>query len=85
MRCDLGAGHGGGHGTAAGPTDARSADGDLFGEQRLIDTVVRATATATGYPAPEALRRLMHALLAHRDHDLRDDATVMLVEWHPER
>ncbi|WP_051731575.1 PP2C family protein-serine/threonine phosphatase [Kitasatospora phosalacinea] len=66
-----------------GVTEARSADGDLFGEQRLVDTVVRAT--ATGHPAPEALRRLMHALLAHRDHDLRDDATVMLVEWHPER
>ncbi|MEV0533606.1 PP2C family protein-serine/threonine phosphatase [Kitasatospora sp. NPDC050463] len=66
-----------------GVTEARSADGDLFGEQRLIDTVVRAI--ATGLPAPEALRRLMHGLLAHRDHDLRDDATVMLVEWHPDR
>ncbi|WP_329501110.1 PP2C family protein-serine/threonine phosphatase [Kitasatospora herbaricolor] len=66
-----------------GVTEARSAAGDTFGEQRLIDTVVRAT--ATGDPAPEALRRLMHALLAHRDHDLRDDATVMLVEWHPDR
>ena len=65
-----------------GVTEARSACGDLFGEQRLIDTVVRAT--ATGDPAPEALRRLMHALLAHRDHDLRDDATVVLVEWHPD-
>ncbi|MEU1424946.1 PP2C family protein-serine/threonine phosphatase [Kitasatospora sp. NPDC005751] len=66
-----------------GVTEARSATGQLFGEQRLIDTVVRAT--AGGHPAPEALRRLMHALLAHRDHHLRDDATVVLVEWHPDR
>ncbi|BFV56469.1 PP2C family protein-serine/threonine phosphatase [Kitasatospora sp. CMC57] len=66
-----------------GVTEARSATGDVFGEKRLIDTVVRAT--ASGEPAPEVLRRLMHALLAHRDHDLRDDATVMLVEWHPDR
>ncbi|GAA4983543.1 PP2C family protein-serine/threonine phosphatase [Kitasatospora paranensis] len=64
-----------------GVTEARSTTGDLFGEERLIDTVVRAT--STGERAPEALRRLMNALLAHRDHDLRDDATVMLVEWHP--
>ena len=64
-----------------GVTEARSPVGDLFGEQRLIDTVVRAT--AAGEPAPEALRRLMRAILAHHDHRLRDDATVLLAEWHP--
>ena len=66
-----------------GVTEARSTDGDLFGEQRLIDSVVRAA--ATGESAPEVLRRLMRALLVHRDHALRDDATVMLIEWHPDR
>jgi serine phosphatase RsbU (regulator of sigma subunit) len=66
-----------------GVTEARSTGGDLFGEQRLIDSVVRAA--ATGESAPEVLRRLMRALLAHRDHALRDDATVMLIEWHPDR
>ncbi len=40
-------------------------------------------ATAAGEPAPEALRRLMRAILAHHDHRLRDDATVLLAEWHP--
>ncbi|GJF32518.1 hypothetical protein KNE206_52180 [Kitasatospora sp. NE20-6] len=66
-----------------GVTEARSAAGDLFGEQRLVDSVVRTT--AAGDPAPEALRRLVHALLTHRDHRLQDDATVLLVEWHPDR
>ncbi|MFG3350227.1 PP2C family protein-serine/threonine phosphatase [Streptomyces sp. NPDC048018] len=64
-----------------GVIEARSAVGDLFGEQRLADTVIRAT--AAGDPAPEALRRLVQELLQHQDHRLRDDATIILAEWHP--
>ncbi|MET9537440.1 PP2C family protein-serine/threonine phosphatase [Streptomyces sp. NPDC006553] len=64
-----------------GVTEARSPDGDLFGEQRLADTVIRAT--AAGDPAPEALRRLVQRLRHHQDHKLRDDATILLIEWHP--
>ncbi|MFF7777424.1 PP2C family protein-serine/threonine phosphatase [Streptomyces tanashiensis] len=64
-----------------GITEARSTRGDLFGEDRLADTVIRAT--AAGDPAPEALRRLLHELLRHQDHRLRDDATIVLAEWHP--
>ncbi|MFJ7065982.1 PP2C family protein-serine/threonine phosphatase [Streptomyces sp. NPDC101115] len=66
-----------------GVTEARSAAGDLFGEQRLADTVIRAT--AAGDPAPEALRRLVQELVHHQDHRLRDDATILLAEWHPHR
>ncbi|MFE5301870.1 PP2C family protein-serine/threonine phosphatase [Streptomyces sp. NPDC056632] len=66
-----------------GVTEARSAAGDLFGEQRLADTVLRAI--AAGDPAPEALRRLVQKLLHHQDHRLRDDATILLIEWHPQR
>ncbi|WP_369185465.1 PP2C family protein-serine/threonine phosphatase [Streptomyces sp. Y1] len=65
-----------------GVTDARSPGGETFGEERLTDTLVRHT--ASGEPAPEALRHLIHALLAHQDHRLRDDATIALVAWHPE-
>jgi hypothetical protein len=36
---------------------------------------------AAGQPAPETMRRLMHAILAHQDGELQDDATAMLVEW----
>ncbi|MFJ9775929.1 PP2C family protein-serine/threonine phosphatase [Kitasatospora sp. NPDC101157] len=66
-----------------GVTEARSAAGELFGEHRLTDTLVHHM--AGGAPAPEALRRLVRALLAHQDHQLRDDATIALAEWHPRR
>ncbi|MFE5620896.1 PP2C family protein-serine/threonine phosphatase [Streptomyces virginiae] len=64
-----------------GVTEARSPDGDLFGEDRLTDTVIRSL--ASGHNAPESLRRLVQNLLAHQDHRLRDDATILLAEWHP--
>ncbi|MFF3619282.1 PP2C family protein-serine/threonine phosphatase [Streptomyces sp. NPDC002467] len=64
-----------------GVTEARSRDGDLFGEQRLIDAVLRSD--AAGDPAPETLRRLVQSLRVHQDHRLRDDATLLLVDWHP--
>ncbi|MFJ3960787.1 PP2C family protein-serine/threonine phosphatase [Streptomyces sp. NPDC090036] len=63
-----------------GITEARSPEGDLFGEERLADTVIRST--ASGDNAPEALRRLVN-LLTHHQHHLRDDATILLIEWHP--
>ncbi|MEV7596023.1 PP2C family protein-serine/threonine phosphatase [Kitasatospora sp. NPDC089797] len=64
-----------------GVTDARSTIGDTFGEERLTDALVQHM--AGGEPAPEALRHLIHSLLAHQDHRLRDDATILLAEWHP--
>ncbi|MGW3071601.1 PP2C family protein-serine/threonine phosphatase [Kitasatospora sp. NPDC001132] len=65
-----------------GVTDARSPTGDVFGEERLTDTLVQHM--ASGEPAPEALRHLTHSLLAHQNHRLRDDATILLAEWHPQ-
>ncbi|MYV71735.1 SpoIIE family protein phosphatase, partial [Streptomyces sp. SID2131] len=64
-----------------GVTEARSSGGDFYGEERLADTVIRAT--AAGAPAPEALRRLVQGLRQHQGHKLRDDATILLTEWHP--
>ncbi|MFD0366741.1 PP2C family protein-serine/threonine phosphatase [Streptomyces sp. NPDC127114] len=66
-----------------GVTDARSATGELFGERRLADIVVRAL--TEGLPAPEALRRLIQHILVHQDQRLSDDATTLLAEWHPGR
>ncbi|GAA3399221.1 PP2C family protein-serine/threonine phosphatase [Streptomyces roseoviridis] len=66
-----------------GVTEARSPDGGLFGEQRLADTVIRFM--AAGESAPEALRRIIQSLVRQGDHALRDDATILLVEWHPTR
>ncbi|MEU8842651.1 PP2C family protein-serine/threonine phosphatase [Streptomyces roseus] len=64
-----------------GVTEARSPDGSLFGEQRLADAVIRSI--ASGESAPEALRRLVQSLLSRQQHRLRDDATIVLAEWHP--
>ncbi|MEV4194226.1 PP2C family protein-serine/threonine phosphatase [Streptomyces toxytricini] len=65
-----------------GVTEARGPDGSVFGEQRLADTVIRST--AAGDTAPEALRRLIQFVRGHQEHKLRDDATILLVEWHPD-
>jgi GNAT superfamily N-acetyltransferase len=61
-----------------GVTEARDAAGECFGTDRLTDLVER---DAGHLPAPEALRRLCHAALAHYDGPPADDATLMLVEW----
>ena len=62
-----------------GVVEARSESGELFGKQRLGDLLVRACADAS-LPA-ETMRRLMHAVLAHQVATLKDDATLLLVEW----
>ncbi|MFH9825603.1 PP2C family protein-serine/threonine phosphatase [Streptomyces bobili] len=64
-----------------GVTEARAANGDLFGEERLADTVIRSM--AAGHNAAEALRSLVDHLMHYQQGQRRDDATVMLIEWHP--
>ncbi|MFF8773043.1 PP2C family protein-serine/threonine phosphatase [Kitasatospora sp. NPDC015120] len=64
-----------------GVTEARGTAGELFGLERFADFVIRAT--AAGEEAPEALRRLIHAILAHQENKLSDDATIMMIEWQP--
>ncbi|HEX2313968.1 MAG TPA: PP2C family protein-serine/threonine phosphatase [Thermomonospora sp.] len=63
-----------------GITEARDRHGQEFGLQRFIDFVIRHT--ADGHPIPETLRRLIRTLLDHHVEPLRDDATVLLLEWH---
>ncbi|GAB3086116.1 PP2C family protein-serine/threonine phosphatase [Micromonospora schwarzwaldensis] len=62
-----------------GITEARSADGERFGTERLVDFAVRAL--ADGLPLPETARRLVHAILAYQDDRLQDDATVLMVRF----
>ena len=62
-----------------GVVEARSATGEFFGFDRLVDFLVR---EALGdRPLPETMRRLSAAVLAHQEGALDDDATTVLVEW----
>lgn len=61
-----------------GVTEARDASGDLFGIDQLVNLVAR---TAGDHPPPETMRRLMHAVEDHNDGPMRDDATVVMIEW----
>src|SRR3954451_23066825 len=62
-----------------GITEARSAEGEQFGVDRLIDFAIKAVADQL--PAPETTRRLVHAILDYQNDQLQDDATVLLAEW----
>jgi hypothetical protein len=62
-----------------GVTDARSPTGEFFGDQRLVDLVVRNL--ASGLPAPETMRRVVRALLEHQEGHLEDDASMAFVQW----
>jgi serine phosphatase RsbU (regulator of sigma subunit) len=62
-----------------GITEARSPDGEFFGEQRLADFI--SAAVAAGEPAPEMVRRLMRHVLIHQADQLQDDASIVILEW----
>jgi serine phosphatase RsbU (regulator of sigma subunit) len=62
-----------------GVTEARDANGVFFGEQQLIDLTEKAHLDRL--PAPETLRRLTAAVLAHHDGELQDDLTLLLLQW----
>ncbi|MEV5886323.1 PP2C family protein-serine/threonine phosphatase [Streptomyces sp. NPDC052020] len=62
-----------------GIVEARDTDGRHFGLERFIDYLVRHHADQL--TVHETLRRIIHAVLAHHDGELDDDATVLLAEW----
>jgi hypothetical protein len=62
-----------------GIIEARSAQGEQFGTERLIDFALKAAAGQL--PAPESARRLVHAILQYQDDRLQDDATILLADW----
>lgn len=62
-----------------GVIEARSADGEFFGVERLADLVGRHS--AGGNPPPETMRRLVRAILAHQVGELQDDATTVMLGW----
>ena len=62
-----------------GVVEARTTTGEEFGLPRLIDLVEREA--ASGRAGEELLRRVVRAVLDYQVDELRDDATLMLVEW----
>lgn len=66
-----------------GIVEARSRTGSDFGLDRLIDHLE--IAAAARLSTAETLRRLSHAVLDFHEGVLQDDATTVLVSWHPQR
>ncbi|MEU6996232.1 PP2C family protein-serine/threonine phosphatase [Streptomyces sp. NPDC046465] len=64
-----------------GMTEARLPDGTEFGLERFADFVTRAS--SAGEVAAETLRRLIHSILDAQTDRLRDDATILMIEWQP--
>lgn len=62
-----------------GITEARARDGSFFGLGRLIDILERSAADEQ--PAPETLRRVIHAVMDHQSGVLQDDATLLIAQW----
>jgi serine phosphatase RsbU (regulator of sigma subunit) len=66
-----------------GIVEARSPEGEFFGEERLADFVVRAE--AAGDAPPEMLRQLMRSVMEHQAGQLQDDASIVVLEWRTGR
>lgn len=64
-----------------GVTEGHTTGGVPFGVERLGRFVIEHTTAGT--PAPEIMRQLNHEIMDHQSGDLRDDATVVMVEWEP--
>lgn len=63
-----------------GVVEARSPQGEEFGLDHLVDLLVRES--ASGLLPSEVLRRLVHGCLEFQGGRLRDDATLLLLEWN---
>jgi serine phosphatase RsbU (regulator of sigma subunit) len=62
-----------------GVIEARTPDGDFFGEERLRDLLAREH--LAGNPPQEVVRRLVRSAIEHSADKLRDDASMLYVHW----
>jgi serine phosphatase RsbU (regulator of sigma subunit) len=62
-----------------GVVDAKAPDGEPFGEMRLADNLQRES--LAGVSPAETMRRLLRAVLGHQGSQLKDDASMLMVEW----
>jgi serine phosphatase RsbU (regulator of sigma subunit) len=63
-----------------GVTEAKSANGEDFGVERLADFLVRASLDQLSQA--ETVRRLSGSVLAHNGATLNDDASMLLLDYH---
>ena len=63
-----------------GVIEARTPEGEEFGVDRLTD--LAGQCASNGLAPEEIVRNVVRSVLEHQDSDLRDDATVVLLEWH---
>ena len=66
-----------------GVVEGRSEDDSLYGLDRFITGIERALASSVA--ADLVLRRTIRDVLDHQDNRLRDDATIVWLEWDPTR
>jgi len=66
-----------------GITEARASDRSFFGDHRLADLLVRAS--LENLPVQETVRHLADNIIGFSDLGLRDDATMLLMEYRPRR
>jgi serine phosphatase RsbU (regulator of sigma subunit) len=64
-----------------GITEARSSDGSFFGDDRLAHLFVRAS--LENLPVQETVRHLADSIIGFSGPGLRDDATMLLMEYRP--
>jgi len=64
-----------------GVTEGHTTGGVPFGVERLGQFVIEHTTAGT--PGPEMMRQLNHEIMDHQSGELRDDATVVMIEWEP--
>jgi serine phosphatase RsbU (regulator of sigma subunit) len=64
-----------------GITEARSSDGSFFGDERLADLLVRAS--LEHLPVQVTVRHLADTIINFAGSGLRDDATMLLIEYRP--
>lgn len=64
-----------------GVVEARDSDDEMFGLERFVEFIIRAT--AGDERAPETLRRLIQDIREYQEGQFTDDATIMLIQWQP--
>jgi hypothetical protein len=62
-----------------GVTEGRLGGHEPFGEERMVAALE--TATLAGFGPAETMRRGAHAILEHHGYELRDDFTMVLLEF----